>query len=91
LYSDLDISYFADIHEKVHDVEKTLNKKCSSPDDGRHLIYAFAPLLAITPNSSPDRNNRVSIAPFMALPSKCAHGAMNVVEVLSDSSDEDDK
>jgi hypothetical protein len=91
LYSDLDISYFADLREKVQDVEKTLDKKHSSPDDGGHPIYAFAPLSAIAPDSSLDRNNRVSIAPSLTSPSKRAHGAMNIVEVLSDSSDEDDK
>jgi hypothetical protein len=88
LYSDLDISYFADLREKVHDGEKTLDKKRSGPDDGGDLIYAFAPMAARTAADS--LPNQVSIAPSLASSSKCAHGAMGIVEVNSDSSDNED-
>jgi hypothetical protein len=57
LYSNLDISYFMDLREKVHDGEKNLDKKRSSPDDGSQLIYAFAPHSASALETSPERRN----------------------------------
>jgi hypothetical protein len=88
---DLDILYFADLREKVHDTEKTLDRKQLSPNDVGIFIFAFAPLLASAPESSPDsRRNRVPAAPSPASPSKCARGAMNIFEVNSDSDQNND-
>jgi hypothetical protein len=92
LYSNLNISYFTDLREKVHGGEKNLDKKRSSPDDGNHLIYAFAPHSARAPESSQERRIQLSVAqlPAAASPSKCVWGAMHIAEVKSDSSDSDD-
>jgi hypothetical protein len=56
------------------------------------LIYAFAPHSASAPESSPERRNQLSVEqlPAAASPSKSTRGAMNIVEVKSDSSDSDD-
>jgi len=87
---DWDISYFSLLRQQVHTTEKNLDKKRSRPDDDgtSSFILAFLPSAedAVTPPGN-------VTAPHAASPhspcSEPAPGAMTIVEVDSDSDDDE--
>jgi hypothetical protein len=88
-YTDMDIAYFSNLRQQVHGTEKTLDKERLDPDDGGTLIFAFVPLSLSVPESpEKSRRSQSSIAQSPTSPSKCARGAMIIVDVNSSDSDD---
>ena len=90
LYTDRDISYFTLLHEQIHSTEKNLDKKRSRPDDdGSSFILAFLPSAMDAVTSPSPSNNHTRNAASPLSPLEPAPGAMIIVEVNSDSDDDE--